>query len=366
MVYRTNHAYEGGLKEAFEKLTGKDGSRKSPHDIENHLEKSGVLRSRVLDIMRNYRQEWRNPSTHEYELFFTEQEALLAIITVSAFVAVLLDQIIDQLAVQQQQATISEQLPAITSAISNYQSLSFPDQVVELIRSFLTSPQFPASVGPATHSESYFEAAMANFLREAEPSMTLALEPVVEVGDQLLRPDLLLEKGGDTVVVEIKRAIRRGLSRDAAVLQVLTYARHVDAKRAIVVFMPDVAGPVAVVTKVVKVTGVPTTVTEIYPDGLSMRQVEHDFMTRLKVAIEECHRLGYHPNDFEGMLSNASAVHVAEKLVTSSELQAGLKKLSKMGRLDLSVESIMLEPQFSTLFKKQLLDAAQWRLDQVK
>lgn len=221
--------------------------------------------------MRNYRQEWRNPSTHEYELFFTEQEALLAIITVSAFVAVLLDQIIDQLAVQQQQATITAQLPAITAAIANYHSLSFPDQVVELIRSFLTSPQFPASVGQATHSESYFEAAMANFLREAEPQMSLALEPTVAVANRLLRPDLLLKKGDDTVVVEIKRALRRGLSRDAAVLQVLSYAKHVDAKRAIVVFMPDVPGPVMVETKEFKKTGVPTMVTEIYPEGLTMR-----------------------------------------------------------------------------------------------
>lgn len=40
VIYRTNHAYEGALKEAFEKLTGSDASHKTPHDIENHLEKS--------------------------------------------------------------------------------------------------------------------------------------------------------------------------------------------------------------------------------------------------------------------------------------------------------------------------------------
>lgn len=97
-----------------------------------------------------------------------------------------------------------------------------------------------------------------------------------------------------------------------------------------------------------------------------MSQLEQDFEAKVRDALLECHRLGYHPSDFEGMLANASAAHVAEKLVASGELQTGLKKLAQMGRLDLSVEFIMLEPQFESLFKKPLREAAQWRLDQVK
>ncbi|MHB1174067.1 MAG: hypothetical protein ACYCZJ_02945 [Sulfuriferula sp.] len=97
-----------------------------------------------------------------------------------------------------------------------------------------------------------------------------------------------------------------------------------------------------------------------------MSQLENDFEARIRAALLECHRLGYHPSDFEGMLANASAAHVTEKLVTSGVLQAGFKRLAKMGRLDLSVEFIMLEPQFESLFSnKQLREAAQWRLNEV-
>ena len=104
---------------------------------------------------------------------------------------------------------------------------------------------------------------------------------------------------------------------------------------------------------------------DVCPQGQAMSQLETKFEARIQEALVECHRLGYHPSDFEGMLSSASATRVAKKLVTSGELQSGLKKLAQLGRLDLSVESIMLEPQFRTLFAKQLRDAAQWRLNQI-
>jgi len=97
-----------------------------------------------------------------------------------------------------------------------------------------------------------------------------------------------------------------------------------------------------------------------------MSQLEQDFAARIRVAVLECRRLGYNPNDFEGMLAGASAARVAEKLVVSGDLQTGLKRLAQMGRLDLSVEAIMLEPPFEMLFAKPLRDAARWRLDQVK
>lgn len=96
-----------------------------------------------------------------------------------------------------------------------------------------------------------------------------------------------------------------------------------------------------------------------------MSQLEQNFENRIRAAVLECHQLGYNPSDFEGMLRVASATRVAEKLVTSGKLQTGLQRLAQMGRLDLSVESIMLETQFEPLFTKQHLEAAQWRLNQI-
>ena len=97
-----------------------------------------------------------------------------------------------------------------------------------------------------------------------------------------------------------------------------------------------------------------------------MSQLEQDFDARIRAAIIECHRLRYYPSDFEEMLRCATAIRVAEKLVTSGELQSGLKRLAQLNRLDLSIEFIMLETQFQPLFKEPVLEAAQWRLDQVR
>ncbi len=55
----------------------------------------------------------------------------------------------------------------------------------------------------------------------------------------------------------------------------------------------------------------------------------------------------------------------AKRLVTS-ELQEGLITLAELGRLDLSIESIMQEERFRPLFSPQELEAAKWRLDRVK
>lgn len=264
VVYRTNHAYEGALKEAFEKLTGKESSGRTPHDIENYFEENSILRSRVLDLMRNYRQEWRNPSTHEYELFFNGQEALLAIITVSAFVTVLLDQIVDQLAARQQ-AIRSEAVKKVSSALAAYRALSLGDQTVTLIQSFVSSLPPTAEPGQPASTESYLETAIANFLREVAPALEVALEPEISTGNGVLRPDIVVKKEKETVVIEIKRAMRRGVIREATILRVLSYAKVLNAMRAIVVYLPNGPSEMSVETKLFTATGVPTTVTEIFP-----------------------------------------------------------------------------------------------------
>jgi len=80
-------------------------------------------------------------------------------------------------------------------------------------------------------------------------------------------------------------------------------------------------------------------------------------------ACEESARLGYAPTEFEAMIKMNGGVRTAQKLVLSSEIQSGLKKLKKLGRLDLSMEAIMLLPEFAPLFSEGELAAARWRLD---
>lgn len=100
-------------------------------------------------------------------------------------------------------------------------------------------------------------------------------------------------------------------------------------------------------------------------EGIMNSSLWNKFASRVRAAMQECHSLGYHPTRFEQMLNQSDAVTLAKRMVTSSELQDGLKKLNAMGRVDLSVESIMLEPEFSSLFNPQELQAADWRLKQL-
>lgn len=97
-IYRCNQAFEGGLKEAYRVLAEKDPQKLSPFEIEKYLEENKTIRSRVLKQMTRYREDYRNPSTHDYKLDFDEDEALLAIVSVCAFTKLLINQISSKIA----------------------------------------------------------------------------------------------------------------------------------------------------------------------------------------------------------------------------------------------------------------------------
>jgi hypothetical protein len=96
-----------------------------------------------------------------------------------------------------------------------------------------------------------------------------------------------------------------------------------------------------------------------------MTPLESEFAERLQDSIRQSHELGYHPTRFEQMLSDLGACRLAKKLVISGDLQDGLKEMAKLGHKELTLEAIMLEPRFKSLFTKAELQAADWRLKQV-
>jgi hypothetical protein len=93
--------------------------------------------------------------------------------------------------------------------------------------------------------------------------------------------------------------------------------------------------------------------------------LEQELEARLRATIPLCRQLGYNPWKFEEILNTCGSRQTARRLVTSGELQYGLRRLSELGRLDLSMEQIMLEPQFAPLFTPQELEAARWHLGRV-
>jgi hypothetical protein len=103
VIYRTNQAYEGILKIAYTIFTRGTGegleetgyTTLTTYELENYFEENNIFNQRVRLTFLFYRKYFRNPSIHEDGLFFSRDEALIAIFQVSAFIYVLLNQMVE-------------------------------------------------------------------------------------------------------------------------------------------------------------------------------------------------------------------------------------------------------------------------------
>ena len=68
---------------------------------------------------------------------------------------------------------------------------------------------------------------------------------------------------------------------------------------------------------------------------------------------------------FVGMLSNYGGLGTAQRLLASTEASTGFTALYERGRLDLTVEALVVKPEFASLFTDDEIDIARQRLDQL-
>lgn len=207
IIYRTNHAFEGILKEAYAILTNKDSSKKTPFEIENYFADNAVLKSRVTDLFKNYRQEWRNPSTHDHQLFFTEQEAFLAIVNVSAFINILLDQMLEKISSDEESEEIKDKVSEIKSNIPDYKKLSLLDKCIELLI------QFGKEFGDSERNtfqlrEFQYLGLITGFIKSMDSSLEIDTEPMYKFGTAVVRPDIIISDGAERIIIEIKKSIK--------------------------------------------------------------------------------------------------------------------------------------------------------------
>ncbi|MFW6642072.1 GmrSD restriction endonuclease domain-containing protein [Nocardiopsis algeriensis] len=73
---------------------------------------------------------------------------------------------------------------------------------------------------------------------------------------------------------------------------------------------------------------------------------------------------GYTPSFFLGMLADLGALGTARKLLAAPAVSDGFSNLWERGRLDLTVEAVVLRPEFAELFTAEELDRARGRLEQ--
>lgn len=232
VIFRCNQAFEGSIKEAYRVLAGRDPARERPYDIEQFLSGSNLLRRKVLDQFTRYRQEWRNPAAHDYTLDFDEDEALLAIVTVTVFAIVLSDQIDGRLAFVASAAATSPE--PITNLEEN---LSLAQLVAQRVLTFARSHVDPVgTTKSASHDYYRLEGALAGYL-----SSDLSTLPNITV-EQNKRfssreADIVVSRADEKIVIELKRVTARSSPRAVAahgVTQAALYLHEPNVTAAVV------------------------------------------------------------------------------------------------------------------------------------
>jgi hypothetical protein len=203
VVYRTNQAFEGMLKEAYSLFTGADAAKLRPYDIEQYFLENEVLTQRALQLFSNYRREWRNASTHDHRLLFKEQEALLAIVSVSAFSAILLDQIVERVSFEQERRLLEERKESLQREVAVTESTPVHDQILGLLIIF-GKELAATAVQEEELRQVEIAGRLAGFLQTLRPDLTVRREYQLP-GEVSLRPDFVIGDEPASVVVEIKR-----------------------------------------------------------------------------------------------------------------------------------------------------------------
>jgi len=76
-------------------------------------------------------------------------------------------------------------------------------------------------------------------------------------------------------------------------------------------------------------------------------------------VLRECR---YHEKVFLNMVANLGARNAAKALLGTRDVQSGLRGLRRLGRLDLSVEHLVIQPRWRDLFKDYEREEARMRL----
>lgn len=91
------------------------------------------------------------------------------------------------------------------------------------------------------------------------------------------------------------------------------------------------------------------------------RQAEREFATALRDTYDQCDALGYRPTGLLQMMEQSSGIETARRLLSSPPSE-GFGRLALLGRLDLAIESLVLQPRWDGLFSEDERRIARRRL----
>lgn len=95
-------------------------------------------------------------------------------------------------------------------------------------------------------------------------------------------------------------------------------------------------------------------------DGLE-QQFHRDIIHMYEAAIRECR---YNAHEFIRMVSEDGALATTRRLLRAPHVQTGFTRLWECGRLDLSLEALILKPEYTDLFTDEERHIARNRLQE--
>ena len=97
--------------------------------------------------------------------------------------------------------------------------------------------------------------------------------------------------------------------------------------------------------------------------GAAPADIRAEFERGMKnIYVRAKNEAGYNAAFFLDMLSSLGGLGTARRLLAVSEVSSGFTALYERGRLDLTVEALVVQPQFAGLFSDHELEIAQQRL----
>jgi len=96
----------------------------------------------------------------------------------------------------------------------------------------------------------------------------------------------------------------------------------------------------------------------------SLERRFHEAMLNIyKLGLEHCN---YRAKAFLSMVVEKTGVVAAKQLLATDVIQSGLYELWDCGRLDLTVETLVLQDEYQSLFEHHELDEARRRLSELE
>lgn len=95
---------------------------------------------------------------------------------------------------------------------------------------------------------------------------------------------------------------------------------------------------------------------------MSAMSLEHEFHREMEDIYHVAASLGYRPSHFLQMVHQHGGVVAAKRLLSAREAQVGLTRLWELERLDISMEALVLQERWQTLFSDADRQTASERL----